>query len=369
MVPEALKAAVIEMWVEYAVGVLVLFLRIFTRFSRVVGWKWQGDDYLAIAAVIFFTFEVMMCQIIVEKGSITGMTDEVALTLTPEEYKSHEVGAKWLFAAWYIYVSMIWSLKGIMLFFFARVTKTLPEERLVRMVSVVTVAGYLATLGVVAGHCRPMHKLWQVYPYSGVQVLVKRLDRQSFTEQLQDRHHDHVHSHPVVVEAPNHAEEETGIRPHVLRRLLHHHLHPASMHHLLAHPPTPERLDLGLNWSIRETVVAIICTNAPSIKPLFPSRKTGSANTSTPSGPGLVTFGGSGGTHKMSRIKGSHQKLDDTSVGSQEHIVNPKGTRNQTTAFADDHSSDDGANYNRGIQVTKEYTVEVGRLLEEGEES
>ncbi|GJC94554.1 hypothetical protein ColKHC_03380 [Colletotrichum higginsianum] len=156
MVPEALMPAVIEMWVEYAVGILVLFLRIFTRYSRVVGLKWQGDDYLAVAAVILFT-----------KGSITGMTDEVALTLTPEEYKSHEVGAKWLFAAWYIYVSMIWSLKGIMLFFFARVTKTLPEERLVKVVSVVTVAGYLATLGVVTGHCRPMHKLWQVYPYPG----------------------------------------------------------------------------------------------------------------------------------------------------------------------------------------------------------
>lgn len=50
------------------------------------------------------------------------MTDEVALSLTPEEYKSHETGAKWLFAAWYVYVSLIWSLKGIMLFFFSRVT-------------------------------------------------------------------------------------------------------------------------------------------------------------------------------------------------------------------------------------------------------
>ncbi|TIC99567.1 hypothetical protein CH35J_005050 [Colletotrichum higginsianum] len=357
MVPEALMPAVIEMWVEYAVGILVLFLRIFTRYSRVVGLKWQGDDYLAVAAVILFTFEVMMCQIIVEKGSITGMTDEVALTLTPEEYKSHEVGAKWLFAAWYIYVSMIWSLKGIMLFFFARVTKTLPEERLVKVVSVVTVAGYLATLGVVTGHCRPMHKLWQVYPYPGD-------DCSQNTSKYYALVSTNVATDIMIMYIPIPLlwRLQTTLKKKLAFGLMFcagFFIIICTLLRCIICLQTPERLDLGLNWSIRETVVAIICTNAPSIKPLFPSRKTGSANTSTPSG--LVTFGGSGGTHKMSRIKGSHQKLDDTSVGSQEHIVNPKGTRNQTTAFADDHSSDDGANYNRGIQVTNEYTVEVGR--------
>ncbi|OBR12880.1 Kinesin-like protein [Colletotrichum higginsianum IMI 349063] len=357
MVPEALMPAVIEMWVEYAVGILVLFLRIFTRYSRVVGLKWQGDDYLAVAAVILFTFEVMMCQIIVEKGSITGMTDEVALTLTPEEYKSHEVGAKWLFAAWYIYVSMIWSLKGIMLFFFARVTKTLPEERLVKVVSVVTVAGYLATLGVVTGHCRPMHKLWQVYPYPGD-------DCSQNTSKYYALVSTNVATDIMIMYIPIPLlwRLQTTLKKKLAFGLMFcagFFIIICTLLRCIICLQTPERLDLGLNWSIRETVVAIICTNAPSIKPLFPSRKTGSANTSTPSG--LVTFGGSGGTHKMSRIKGSHQKLDDTSVGSQEHIVNPKGTRNQTTAFVDDHSSDDGANYNRGIQVTNEYTVEVGR--------
>ncbi|GKT85860.1 hypothetical protein Ct61P_03710 [Colletotrichum tofieldiae] len=261
------------------------------------------------------------------------MTDEVALTLTPEQYKSHETGAKWLFAAWYVYVSMIWSLKGIMLFFFSRVTKTLPEERLVKVVSIITVAAYLATLSVVTGHCRPMHKLWQVYPYPGeyFKVLCFGLDKCCLAFGLM-----FCAGFFIIICT-------------LLRCII-------CLH-------TPERLDLGLNWSIRETVlsqvIAIICTNAPSIKPLFPSRKMGSSNASIPTG--LVTFGGSGGTHKMSRIKGSHQKLDDTSVGSQEHIVNPKGGRSQTTAFADDHSSDDGAQSNRGIQVTNEYTVEVGR--------
>lgn len=46
-------------------------------------------------------------------------------------------------------------------------SKSLPEERLVKVVSVITVAAYLATLAVITGHCRPIHRLWQVYPYAG----------------------------------------------------------------------------------------------------------------------------------------------------------------------------------------------------------
>ncbi|KAK1998484.1 hypothetical protein LX36DRAFT_576212 [Colletotrichum falcatum] len=158
LVPESLWPTVIEMWVEYAISIIVLFLRVFSR-CKMVSWKWKGDNYLAISAILFFT--------IFEKGSITGMTDAIALALTPEEYKSRETGAKWLFAAWYIYVSLIWSLKGIMLFFLYRVTKSLPEERLVKLVSDITVAAYLATLAVITGYCRPIHRLWQVYPYAG----------------------------------------------------------------------------------------------------------------------------------------------------------------------------------------------------------
>lgn len=95
------------------------------------------------------------------------MTDETALSLTPAEYQSHEDGAKWLFAAWYMYVSLIWSLKGIMLFFFARLTKSLPEERLVKWGSVLVGAAYIATLLAITLHCHPIYKLWQVYPYAG----------------------------------------------------------------------------------------------------------------------------------------------------------------------------------------------------------
>lgn len=44
----------VEAWTEYAIGVAILLGRIAYRTS-LVGWDWQGDDYFAVAAVLFLT--------------------------------------------------------------------------------------------------------------------------------------------------------------------------------------------------------------------------------------------------------------------------------------------------------------------------
>lgn len=44
-----------EAWTEYGLGVVIIFPRIFARW-RVVGFsKWQGDDYFALVALVFWT--------------------------------------------------------------------------------------------------------------------------------------------------------------------------------------------------------------------------------------------------------------------------------------------------------------------------
>jgi hypothetical protein len=44
-----------EAWTEYGLGTLVLFLRYFARW-KTVGFKgYQGDDYFALAALVFWT--------------------------------------------------------------------------------------------------------------------------------------------------------------------------------------------------------------------------------------------------------------------------------------------------------------------------
>lgn len=43
-----------EAWVEYAISLSVIFIRIGYRCS-VVGWNWAGDDYIAAFAVPLWT--------------------------------------------------------------------------------------------------------------------------------------------------------------------------------------------------------------------------------------------------------------------------------------------------------------------------
>ncbi|EAL86442.1 uncharacterized protein AFUA_3G01590 [Aspergillus fumigatus Af293] len=53
-----------EAWTEYGIGVLIILGRIFARW-KVVGVKnWQGDDYFAILALLFWTAELTMLELI-----------------------------------------------------------------------------------------------------------------------------------------------------------------------------------------------------------------------------------------------------------------------------------------------------------------
>ncbi|KAJ0278129.1 hypothetical protein COL940_007392 [Colletotrichum noveboracense] len=112
----------VEAWTEYAIGLLVLLVRIVYR-STIVGTNWEGDDYFALIAVFFWTGELVMLELIGQYGSITGMTDEIALTLSDKQIERIVVGSKCLLAGWILYVTLIWCLKACMLFLYRRLTK------------------------------------------------------------------------------------------------------------------------------------------------------------------------------------------------------------------------------------------------------
>jgi hypothetical protein len=96
-----------EAWTEYAIGMVILITRIAARCWQ-LGWKLDGDDYFAVLAVVFFTAELVMLELIGQFSSITGMSDELALTLTPEQTQRIVVGSKCLLAGWIVYTTLIW---------------------------------------------------------------------------------------------------------------------------------------------------------------------------------------------------------------------------------------------------------------------
>lgn len=101
-----------EAWTEYAIGMTILLARIGARCWQ-VGTEWDGDDYFSVLAVVFFTVELVMLELIGQFGSITGMSDEIAATLTQEQKERIVVGSKCLLAGWIVYTTLIWCRKSL----------------------------------------------------------------------------------------------------------------------------------------------------------------------------------------------------------------------------------------------------------------
>ncbi|EEH17162.2 hypothetical protein PABG_07249 [Paracoccidioides brasiliensis Pb03] len=156
----------VEAWSECAVAVLIISVRIYYRCWRVRR-NWDGDDYFAVLAIIFWAAQTSMLELIGRYGTTTGMNDEIALKLTEEEKRRIVIGTKCLLAGWCLYVTLIWCLKSCMLFLYKRLTLNLSQQRAVRITGLICTLAYIATLMVILTHCHPIQKVWQIYPYPG----------------------------------------------------------------------------------------------------------------------------------------------------------------------------------------------------------
>ncbi|KAK9561765.1 hypothetical protein V6Z79_004617 [Aspergillus fumigatus] len=165
-----------EAWTEYGIGVLIILGRIFARW-KVVGVKnWQGDDYFAILALLFWTAELTMLELIGQHGANIGLTNAQRAAMTPDQVKSLVIGSKCLLAGWVCYVTLIWCLKACMLFFYNRLTLGLIQQKLVRINAVLCALSYVAVIFTIFFHCLPIQKHWQIYPDPGDHCTVDRIN-------------------------------------------------------------------------------------------------------------------------------------------------------------------------------------------------
>ncbi|KAM3534409.1 hypothetical protein MY4038_002374 [Beauveria bassiana] len=265
----ALTPFQIEAWVEFAIGIAILFSRIAYR-TKLVGRNWTGDDYFAVAAVMFLAGETAMLHVIGLWGSIVGMTEEKALQLSEQEKEIIVKGAKADIAGWCLYITLIWCLKACMLFFYRRLTLDTFQKRLVLVAGVAWICSYVATIGVVLFRCLPFHRNWQVYPYPGDecgtpnQIFLTLVITNVSTDLL-------ILYIPLpllwVVKIPLGKKIiyglwlTTGIFVVV-----------ASLLRCILSIRYANEVDVSTIWAIRETFVGIICVNAPILGPWLVKR-------------------------------------------------------------------------------------------------
>ncbi|KAF2641503.1 hypothetical protein P280DRAFT_450838 [Massarina eburnea CBS 473.64] len=255
-----------EAWSEYGVGMVILVTRITYRYTQ-LGLKWNGDDYFAVLAVIFFTVELVMLELIGQNASITGLSNETALALSPEQSINIVYGSKCLLAGWIVYTTLIWCLKACMLFFYKRLTINLQQQRLVRITGGVCVVAYVVTIIVFLTHCHPLHRLWQVYPYPGddcalniskylvLAVTNVTTDLMIFYIPLPLLWHVQIPLHNKIIYG---LWLCTGIF-----------IMTATLLRVIICLGDVSQINVGTIWSIRETFVGIIAVNFPVLKPLL----------------------------------------------------------------------------------------------------
>ncbi|GAB1218289.1 hypothetical protein ATERTT37_007543 [Aspergillus terreus] len=245
-----------EAWTEYGIGTVIILLRILAR-AKVVGVKnWQGDDYFTIIALLFWTVshmpafpkaELTMLEMIGQFGTNIGFTDAQRAAFSEEEIKVLARGSKCLLAGWTCYVTLIWSLKACMLFFYNRLTLGLWQQKLVKANAFICMGTYTAVILTIFLHCRPLHKNWQVYPDPGLNCSA-----------------DYVNY--IVIAVTNVTKLVIGILlcGGVFVMV-------ATLLRCILSLQSIDSINTSTIWAIRETFVAILSVNAPCIKPLFSS--------------------------------------------------------------------------------------------------
>lgn len=125
-----------------------------------------------------------MLELIGQYGTNIGLTDEQRAALSPAEEARLVFGSKCLMAGWTCYVTLIWSLKACMLFFYNRLTYGilhpdprpiltscdrlgLTQQKLVKFNALLCAGTFVAVIFTIFLHCRPIERHFQVYPDPG----------------------------------------------------------------------------------------------------------------------------------------------------------------------------------------------------------
>ncbi|KAE8350546.1 hypothetical protein BDV28DRAFT_138925 [Aspergillus coremiiformis] len=343
-----------EAWAEYGIGSVVILLRIFARF-RVVGVKnWQGDDYFAFVVLAFWTAELTMLEMIGRYGTNIGLSDAQRASLTPEQIQPLVRGSKCLLAGWTCYVTLIWSLKACMLFFYHRLTLGLVQRKLVKINAVLCAGTYAVVIFTIFLHCRPLQKNWQVYPDPGINCSVDYVNY--IVIAVANVTTDGI---LVCIPIPLLAKVRLALTRKLIIGLLlcgGVFVMVATLLRCILSLQSINSINTSTIWAIRETFVAIIAVNAPCIKPLFSSTTwLGSSRDPSRSGKNFKSY-------SMSVLRSKPSHLDSTrgtKRSSDEFILGDAG---QPTFTNDVHAgslSDEeaGRQPRQGIQVTTIYEI------------
>ncbi|KAH6690273.1 hypothetical protein F5X68DRAFT_68579 [Plectosphaerella plurivora] len=156
-----------EVWSLYAIGVIVILVRIAVRLRTVGVRGFHGDDYLVFFCLAFYTANAVIVQVTYYTGANIDVTPEETLAITDTDEAILEYGSKLEFASWYTYPAVIWVLKLQLLFFYSRITLGVFQTKTIKALFGIIGITWAALILSVSLTCRPFHWNWQIRPLPG----------------------------------------------------------------------------------------------------------------------------------------------------------------------------------------------------------
>ncbi|OMP84629.1 hypothetical protein BK809_0001732 [Diplodia seriata] len=377
MLNDVQKAFILEQWLEYGIGIFVFTLRFYARWKFVgfSGYSW--DDLFAGISMIFFTLDPALLHVVIVHGSFVGLNEETAQQLAPPMIASLTTGSKALFAAWFTYITLIWTLKGQVLGYYNRLTAGTWQHKWVKVMAVVCFCSWLSLILLIFCRCTPIHMNWQIVPYAGDQCT--RTSSTVVALMVLNIIND---IGLVLIPANVLWSAKIPLRRKLLVALL-----LSSSFFIIACAllrgilglQSINNIVISIQWGTRETFVTIIVICVPPIKPLFsPSKSSSQGGSSqghygTGTGTGNMVGGGSKGPagkaiplQETSMVAverdlercGSSSVRDDSdmqSLGSSKDLIED---REASKAFA---SAPAERGVGGGISVTTELSVSNSR--------
>ncbi|KAJ6092686.1 hypothetical protein N7486_007975 [Penicillium sp. IBT 16267x] len=157
----------VETFVEFAIGMSFLVLRMIARLSFGGFRGLRLDDAFAVAGIAFWTMTTVQIYFLEKYGNNIGLTAVTAMEVPDSEVPRMILGSKLAFTNWIWYISYIWSLKGVLLCLFWKLTQGTRAQRLVLAVVGFCILSWLACILTHICICTPVTHNWQIKPYPG----------------------------------------------------------------------------------------------------------------------------------------------------------------------------------------------------------
>ncbi|KAI5252047.1 hypothetical protein E4T42_03743 [Aureobasidium subglaciale] len=162
-----------ESWALYALGIVVIALRIYARARKLGLRHLEFDDYLILVAAVFYTLLIITLNLTAQGGGTAlAMPHEDVSALTDDQVKIRQRGAKIDLVAEQAMLNVVWILKVCTLKLYSRLTMGLRQQIAVKVLAVYVAIGWVACQLAYFCECRPFSMYWQIAPSPPLNCMV-----------------------------------------------------------------------------------------------------------------------------------------------------------------------------------------------------